>query len=176
MLLPQGYDLEKHQYFIANLLTLLLLLVFLKISGIIHIENIELLSYIFIFFGLSYAFNSFGKNRQGLLFTSTVIFLIGLILFIISKFEILQPSHLVLPALLLIIGIGFFIVWIDGEMKNQILVLSIIFLFSGIMMTILKGSITFRSFFVSLADMTVKYWPVLLIFAGVFLMYRKRNE
>jgi hypothetical protein len=67
-------------------------------------------------------------------------------------------------------------VWIDGEMKNQVITLSVIFLLSGIILTILKGSITFRSFFISLADMTAKYWPVLLIFAGVLLLYRKQNE
>lgn len=168
--------MDKHQYIITNLLILLLLIVFLKITGIIHIQNIELLSYMFIFFGLSYAFNSFGKNRPGLLFTSTVIFLFGIILFIISTFEILEPSHLVLPAILLIIGIGFLIVWIDGEMKNQILILSFIFLLSGIILIILKRSLSLRSFGVSLVDMTLKYWPVLLIFAGVFLMNRKRSE
>ena len=168
--------MEKHQSIITNLLALLLLLVFLKISGILHIQNIEILSYVFIFFGLSYAFNSFGKNRQGLLFTSTTIFLIGLTLFIFCNFEIIQPSHLLLPATLMIIGIGFLMVWIDGEMKSQILILSVLFIFSGIALTILKGSITFRSFFVSIADMTAKYWPILLIFAGVLLIYRKKSD
>ena len=168
--------MEKHQYIITNFVALLLLLVFLNITGIIHIQNIELLGYVFIFFGLSYAFNTFGQKRQGLLFTSTVIFLVGLILFIISKFEIVQPSHLLLPSTFMIIGIGFLIVWIDGEMKNQILVLSIGFIFAGIILTVLKGNITLRSFSVSLVDMTVKYWPVLVIFVGVFLIYRKRNE
>jgi len=167
--------LEKHQYIIMNILALLLLLVFLRITGIIHIQNIELLGYIFIFFGLSYAFNSFGKNKQGVLFTSTVIFLVGLLLFILSNFEILQPSHLILPAALMIIGIAFLMVWFDGEMKNQILFLSTVFIFSGILLTILKGAITFRSFSISLINMTEKYWPVLLIFAGVFLIYRKRR-
>jgi len=168
--------LEKHQQIIKNLLFLLLVLIFLKLTGIIHIQSIELLGYLFIFFGLNYAYDSFGKNRQGVLFTATVIFLIGLILFVISKFEILQPSHLILPSVLLIIGVGLLMVWIDGEMKNQVITLSVIFLLSGIILTILKGSITFRSFFISLADMTAKYWPVLLIFAGVLLLYRKQNE
>lgn len=167
--------MEKHQYIITNLLALLFLLVFLKITGIIHIQNIELLGYVFIFFGLSYAFNSFGNNRKGLLFTSTVVFLFGVILFIFSSFEILQPSHLVLPAILMIIGIGFLMVWLDGEMKNQVLILSMIFIFLGIILTIMKGSITFRSFIMSFADMTTKYWPVLLISAGVFLIYRKKE-
>lgn len=168
--------MEKHQQIIKNLLLLLLVLILLKLTGIISIQSIELLGYILIFFGLNYAYDSFGKNRQGVLFTATIIFLIGLILFIISKFEILQPSHLILPSVLLIIGVGLLMVWIDGQMKNQVIILSVIFLLFGIILTILKGSITFRSFLVSLVDMSAKYWPVLLIFAGVLLMYRKRSE
>ena len=155
---------------------MLLLLVFLKISGIMHIQNIEFLGYVFICFGLSYSFSSFGKNRPGVLFTSTIIFLIGLILFVLSNFEILQPSHLVFPATLLIIGIGFLMVWIDGDLKNSALILSFLFLASGIITIAVKGGLTFRSLFISLLNLSVKYWPVFLIFAGVFFLFRKRNE
>jgi len=76
----------------------------------------------------------------------------------------------------MIIGVGLFMVWIDGEMKNQVLFLSVIFLLSGIILTILKGNITFISFGVSLVDISAKYWPILLIFAGILLLYGKRSE
>ena len=167
--------MEKHQSIISYLLTLLLLLILLKIIGIIHIHNLELLGYVFIFFGLSYVFNSFGNSRKGVLFTSTVIFLVGLVLFIISNFEIQQLSKLIIPSSLMIIGIGLLMTYIDGDQLTFVFILSLLFIAAGIIMTITHGEITFRSFISSFIGITAKYWPILLIFAGVFLLFRKGN-
>ena len=167
--------MEKHQSIISYLLTLLLLLILLKIIGIIHIHNLELLGYVFIFFGLSYVFNSFGNSRKGVLFTSTVIFLVGLVLFIISNFEIQQLSKLIIPSSLMIIGIGLLMTYIDGDQLTFVFILSLLFIATGIIMTITHGEITFRSFISSFIGITAKYWPILLIFAGVFLLFRKGN-
>ena len=167
--------MEKHQSIISSLLTLLLLLILLKITGIINIHNIELLGYVFIFFGLSYVFNALGNNRKGVLFTSTVIFLIGMILFVISNFEIQQLSKLIIPASLIIIGTGLLITYIDGDQVIIVFVLSLLFITAGIILIITHRGITFYSFYSSFIEITKKYWLVILIFAGVYLLFRKRN-
>jgi hypothetical protein len=167
--------LEKHQSIISYLLILLLFLILLKITGFLNIHNVELLGYVLIFFGLSYVFNSFGNRRKGVLFTSTVIFLIGLVLFIISNFEIQHLSKLIVSSSLMIIGTGLLMTYIDGDQLNYILVLSLLLITAGIIITITQGEITFRSFFSSFMWVTEKYWSVVLIFAGVFLLFRKGN-
>jgi len=167
--------LEKHQSIISYLLILLLVLILLKITGFIIIHNIELLGYVFIFFGLSYVFSSLGNNRRGVLFTSTVIFLIGVALFIISNFEIQQLSKIIVPGSLMIIGIGLLMTYIDGNQMTYILILLLLFMAAGIIITITHGELTFRSFIYSFLMVTEKYWSVVLIFAGIFLLFRKGN-
>jgi hypothetical protein len=167
--------LEKRQSIISYLLTFLLILILLRIIGIINLNNIELLSYLLIFFGLSYTFNSFGKNRRGLLFISTVLFLIGLVFFIISNFEIQQMSKIIVPSSLMIIGIGLFMTYLDGNHVIFVFILSLLLIVSGIIITITHGEITISSFFSSCIGITEKYWAVLLIFLGVFLLFRKEK-
>ncbi len=167
--------MEKHQSIISYLLILLLFLILLKITGFINIHSVELLGYVFIFFGLSYVFNSFGNRRKGVLFTSTIIFLVGVVLFIISNFEIQQQSKLIIPSFLLIIGIGLLMTYIDGNQLTYFLILSLLFIIAGIIITIIHGEITFHSFCSSFLGVTEKYWSVILISAGIFLLFRKDN-
>ena len=150
-------------------------MILLKIVGFINIPNVELLGYVFIFFGLSYVFNSFGNGRKGVLFTATVIFLVGMILFIISNFEIQHLSKLYIPSSLMIIGIGLLMTYIDGDQISYILVLSLLFIAAGIIIAITYRGITFSLFFYSLIGVIAKYWSVLLIFAGIFILFRKGN-
>jgi hypothetical protein len=167
--------LEKHQSIISYLLIFLLILILLRVAGFINIQNVELLGYILIYFGLSYVFNSFGNKRKGALFTSTVIFLVGVVLFIISNFEIQQLSKLIIPSSFMIIGIGLFMTYLDGNQLTYILLLSLLFIAVGIIITIIYGEITSHSFYASFLGVTEKYWSVLLIFAGIFLLFRKGN-
>ena len=167
--------MEKHQSILSYLLILLLFFILLKITGIINIRNIELLGYVLILFGLSYVFNSFGNNRKGVLFTSTIIFLCGMVLFIISNFEITQPSKLIIPSSLMIVGIGLLMTYIDSTQITYILLLSLLFIAAGIIVTIMHGEINFHSFCLSIVGVVEKYWSVLIIFTGIFLIFRKGN-
>jgi hypothetical protein len=165
--------MEKHQSIITYLLSLLLILILLKIIGIIKIHNLELLSYVLIFAGLSYVFRSFGNRRQVVLFTSTIVFLIGVGLFIFSNFEIIPVSSLIAPSSLLIIGVALLMTYFGGASKSFILILSLILIASGIIITITRSHITIISFLSSLFVITINYWPVIIIFAGVLIFFRK---
>jgi hypothetical protein len=153
----------------------LLILIVLKIIGIANINNLELLGYVFIFLGLSYTFNSFGNKKKWILFVSTVIFLVGVSIFIISNFEILKLSSLIIPSLFMIFGLGLLMTYFDGDQITFVLILSLVLIASGIIITITRGEITILSFVVSTFRITVKYWPVLIIFLGVYLLFRKGN-
>ena len=75
----------------------------------------------------------------------------------------------------MIIGIGFLMTYIDGDQVTYSLILSLLFIAAGIIITITFGEITFRSFYSSFIGVTEKYWSVLIIFAGIFLIFRKDN-
>jgi len=75
----------------------------------------------------------------------------------------------------MIIGIGLLMTYIDGDHVTFSLILSLLFITVGIIITITYGEITFRSFYSSFIGITEKYWSVLIIFAGIFLIFRKDN-
>jgi hypothetical protein len=168
--------MEKHQSIISYLLTFLLILILFKILGVVNLYNTDLLSYLLVFLGLSYAYNSFGNNRKGILFASTVVFLIGLMLFVISNFEIQQVSKIILPSSMMIIGIGLLMIYIDGHKVTYLFVLSLLFILVGVIISITRGRLTFISFLSSGVSIAGKYWPFLVIFAGILLLYRKRKS
>ena len=143
--------------------------------GIINIPNLELLAYVFVFWGLSYVFISFGNNRRWTLFLSTIIFMVGIFLLIYSKFEIIKVHSLIIPSLLMITGIGVLITYIDGYQKPVGFILSFSLIASGLIITITHGEITITTFILSAIKIVKIYWSVILIFLGVLLLFRKRD-
>ena len=75
----------------------------------------------------------------------------------------------------MIVGIGILMIYIDGYQVSYILILSLLFIAVGIIITIIHGEITFHSFYSSFLRVTEKYWSVVLVFAGIFLLFRKGN-
>ena len=98
-----------------------------------------------------------------------------MVLFIISNFEITQPSKLIIPSSLMIMGIGLLMTYIDGNRITYILLLSLLFITAGIIVTIMHGEINFPSFCLAILGVIEKYWSVLIIFTGIFLIFRKGN-
>jgi len=98
-----------------------------------------------------------------------------MVLFVISNFEITQPSKLLIPSSLMIMGIGLLMTYIDGNQLTYILLLSFLFIAAGIIVIIIHGEINFHSFCLSIVGVVEKYWSVLIIFTGIFLIFRKEN-
>jgi hypothetical protein len=165
----------KNQSIIVYLLTFLILSVFLRMIGIIEVGNTELLGYILIFYGVSQTYLSIGKNRKGYLFTGTFLFLTGIFLFIISNFEFDNTRELIFPSLLFITGICCLMLFIDDRKKSY-LIISVTLIFTGLMVTVFVGSLSFSVFIQALVNIILKYWLVVLIVLGIILILHKEEK
>jgi hypothetical protein len=161
---------SKHQSILIYLLAFLVLSVALRIFNIIDFNSNEILSYAFILYGISVVYVSLGRNKRITLFFGSILFLIGIVLFVINNFDFMHPGQLLFPSLIFIIGISLLIVFFDNSSNIGLLVISCIFLFFGIIYTIFFGSISANLFLLSIERIVLKYWPVLIIILGIIFL------
>ena len=166
---------KHHQSILIYLLTFLALSILLKFWGIIDFDNREIFGYGLIFYGISLVYISFGNNQRGRLFIGSIIFLSGLFLYIISKFEFFQESALLVPALLLIFSISFLMLFLDNLHDKTVLLVSVLFFISGTIVTIYNGEISFPVFLNAIWHITLNYWPVVIIAVGIILIIHREK-
>jgi hypothetical protein len=159
-----------YQSILTYLLIFLALALILKIFGIISLSGSELVGYAFVFFGVSSSYVSFGQDQPLSLFLGTIIFLIGILLYIVNNFLIFWNSQLYLPTSLLMVGIAFLMVYYDDTKRKKVIILSGIFLLLGIIFTITIGNISFVSFYGSMFRVAGNYWPVIIITIGILFL------
>jgi uncharacterized membrane protein len=116
-----------------------------------------------------------GKNKTGVLFTGTTLFLAGVLLFILNNFQLENYLRITISAAILVIGINFFMLFIDNTSHKIFLVISILFFAAGILFTLSWGSLSFNSFFDSAVYIASKYWPILIIVGGIILIIRREE-
>ena len=168
--------MERQQPLITYLLTFIIFAVLLKLLGIIDFANTEILSYAFIFYGISSVYISLGKKQKLFLFSGTIVFLIGLLLFIINNFTIFSPITLILPASLLMLGIAFLMLFIDEQNKVIYLLISIIFLLFGLVAVVKRSSFKIITFLESIWHVTKIYWPIIIVVALILLVIRRSER
>ena len=166
---------KHHQSILIYLLTFLALSILLKFWGIIDFDNREIWGYGLIFYGISLVYISFGNNQRGRLFLGSIIFLSGLFLYLISKFEFFQVSVLIIPALLLLFSISFFMLFLDNYHDRTVLLISVLFFISGTVVTLFNGEISFPVFLNSIWHIVLNYWPVVLIAVAIILIIHREK-
>ncbi len=155
--------MNNNKPILIYLLTFLVLSIILRLFGIINIESTELVGYALIFYGISLVYTSFGQNRAGVLFTGSLLFLVGFLLYLLNNFNFANKKDIIFPSVLFILGINFLMLFFDDPAKKNFLAISAALVLSAIIVTIVLGSITFQSFLSTISDIAVKYWPVLLV-------------
>lgn len=162
--------MSNSQPIFIYLLIFLALSIVLKLFGVIDVTTVELLGYALIFYGITLVYTSFGKNHTGILFIGSSLFLTGLLLFLINNFEFTNSNEIIFPAVLLIIGINFLMLFLDNTERLSFIAVSLTAIFSAIIVTFLLGSITFRTFFISIINIVEKYWPIVIIAVGLIVL------
>lgn len=152
------------------LLIFLVLSIILKLFGVIDVSNTELLGYAFIFYGIAMVYTSFGRNQPVVLFFGSSLFLTGFLLFLISNFDFDDGNEIIFPSILLILGIDFLMLFFNNTKKKNFLAISLTSVLSAVVVTILLGSITFNNFYISIINIVAKYWPIVLIAAGLLVL------
>lgn len=162
--------MKIYQSILTYLLIFLALALILKIFGIIFLTGSELFGYAFIFFGISSAYVSLGQQQAPSLFLGTIIFLIGILLYVINNFLIFWNSQLYIPVSMLMVGIAFFMVFFDDTSRKKSFISSVTFIFLGIILTIITGELKPGSFISAVFDVAGSYLPVLIITLGILFL------
>lgn len=166
----------KLQPILIYALAFLIISLILKLFGLIYLDNIELLAYTFIFYGISSVYVSFGNNKRFQLFIGTTAFLIGIIFFLVSNFDIFNSSSLIFPSALLILGICSWMLFLDNTDDKAVLFISIIFILLGVIYSISVGTLRIGSFLNSIFSITIKYWIVALITLIIIILLKRDDN
>ena len=73
----------------------------------------------------------------------------------------------------MIIGVGLLMTYIDGDQRTVVFILSLLFIASGIIITISHGEITFNSFYLSFIRVIEKYWLGIINFCRSLSIIKK---
>jgi hypothetical protein len=160
--------MNKSQPILTYTLSFLILAVLFKIIGLLNVNNEEILAYTFVFYGISSVYSSLGKNKKFRLFLGTVVFLIGIIFFVINNFDIVNLSRMIFPAIILTAGIGFLMLYIDNTNDKTILYVSAAFILPGLFYSIYFGTMKPGLFINSIYQIILKYWIIVIITAIIF--------
>lgn len=155
--------------------------VFFLTLGIVYLftdnNNLSAHSYIFatyIIFGIIGTFFYTGYNRA-MLFLSSAIFMIGIYKFLIYNFELLNKLSYPFPVVIIIFGVGNFILFLDNTREKAFLIISLISLATGILAFIYRG-FWFVIFGNNLCQIVLAYWEIFLIFVGVNLLLPYKED
>jgi hypothetical protein len=166
---------NKTNSVILYLIILILASVFLRITGIISFTSIELLSWIFMLTGITGVLYSFGLDRKGLLFISSTAFLVGIIIFINSRFDLEDTRMLLFPSVLFVIGIGFLLLFLDDTSLRVFGIISLLFLTAGVIYMMFLRDFVFTGFFISFWNLLKSYWFVLILVTGLVFLLRRET-
>ncbi len=168
--------MEKSQPILTYSLSFLILAMLFKMLRIIDLGNEEILAYTFIFYGISSVYVSMGMNKRLRLFIGTVVFLIGIIFFVLVYFDIFYSSKIIFPSALLILGISSLMLFLDNTDDKAILFISLIFILLGIVYSASIGMMRLGSFLFSFYHIILKYWIIILITVIIVVIVKREDK
>jgi len=159
-----------YQSILTYLLIFFALTILLRFLGIINIASSEVIGYGLIFFGGASVYISLGRNQKITLFLGTTIFLVGILLYVINNFLIFWDSYLLIPSLLIIPSLGFFVLFVEDYRNKRLLLISLLLFLFGLSTVVLYGQFNLNLFLSSIISVASNYWRVIFILAIIFII------
>lgn len=144
--------------------------------GIIYLEPDEIFGNSFVLYGILSAAISFRKQKKGVLFFGSVSFLLGLTLYLVSSFDLVNTNAIVFPALMFIFSASFFMLFLDDFKGKIFLLLSVVFFVSGLISTILIGTFSTATFFNAFGEIITRYWIIELLILLALIWYNFQRD
>jgi hypothetical protein len=117
--------------------------------------------------GAVLAFSAFTNNEQGKIFFGTILFLFGLFFFLRSLDIIRHGNHVFWPALLMIIGFAFLMLFVSNAREWVLLIPSVLFVGLGVVFMLAELRYLY---YWDVWCAIGQYWPVVLILIGIGLI------
>jgi len=156
------------------LLILFILITFLSLLGVVSLTAMDIATYAFLCWGISFFYSSYLKQYQTGIVIGSVLFLTGSILFVFTRFEILNFGTVFFPSALLIIGLSLLVANLLTKPNSILVLLSILSLFAGTWLTISRGTATMELYLTAAYDLFKYYW-VIVFCVGMIIFLTARN-
>ncbi len=169
--------MRKYQSLFTYLLLFLALALILKLFGFIHLSGWAIFGYALIFYGISDVYLSLGKNRKISLFFGTVLFLIGILIYVLNNFLIFWGMAVLIPSVFFIPGIAYLMLSYDNPSVKKYYIIGIVLILAGLFTTVINGQFNFSSFYHSMLKITSYYWQIVLIITVIliFITFEEKN-
>jgi len=162
------------------LLILFIIITFLSLLRIVPLTALEIAAYACLFWGISFFYTSYLKQYHTGVVIGSVLFLTGTIIFVFTRFEILNFGTVFIPSVLFIIGLSLLIANLLTKVNSVSVVFSILSLFAGTWLVISRGTATVELYLSSLFALAKSYWIVILFLAGIIFLaarnFKKTND
>ena len=125
------------------------------------------------FIGIWMTISSILYKQRGKVFSGSFVFLLG-VMFFLSNYQYIDLNYnIVIPALLVIIGLSFFMLFAYEPKDWGLLFPSIVFLGFGLFITFTNLGYFFYS---EIWDFLAIYWPILFILVGISLLFSRSRR
>ncbi len=142
-------------------------------TGLINIRFYQILWIALALWGFFITIRGFSTSNNGKIFLGTVLFLTG-ISFIINSFGLIETPHRIfLPAVFIIFGFAFLMMFVNNFREYSSFILSIIFF--GIGGVLIFAEIGYLNRWDVLYYVKT-YWPIILIIFGAGLIFKRRQK
>lgn len=150
--------------------------IFLNFVGLTNTSFLKGFAFLFMFYGLITIITLFQSGNRGKLFFATVFLNIGIILYVIENYEILNYYNIILPSILFVIGAGLFVVYLENLSEFPILVSALFFMVLSLI-AILMFDNRIVQFAHRVTLIIFDYWPLFMILFGlVLILYKPKNS
>ncbi|MCH9029210.1 MAG: hypothetical protein IH819_06255 [Bacteroidetes bacterium] len=166
----------RNNLILIYLLVFVAILIFLRALGVIYISNDELLGYVLIIYGLSLFYSSFISGRKIFLFIGSTTFLIGIIFFLFSNFQFQNTHDFILPAVIFILSISSFMVYLSDTTQKISVYIAIILCALGVGAMVLISKNGIVGYFANIVFITEIYWPMLIILIVVVMLVNRDSK
>jgi hypothetical protein len=135
----------------------------------------ELLGMVMIIFGIPSVYFSLNGEKRNELFLFTIIFLIGIVLVVESRFALVDTKGLVFSSVLFIGGAAFFMLFIDNLKEKVFLSISIALLILGFVSTNIFRQIGIINAAHNIVSLLKNFLPAILIILGAVVFAARKK-
>ena len=158
------------------LLILFIIITLLSLLGIVPLTALEITAYACLFWGISFFYTSYLKQYHTGVVIGSVLFLTGTIIFVFTRFEILNFGTVFIPSVLFVIGLSLLIANLLTKVNSVSVVFSILSLFAGTWLVISRGTATVELYLSSVYTLAKSYWIVVLVLAGIIFLAARNSK
>jgi hypothetical protein len=145
--------------------------------GLVDIDFNALLGCALLLYGLVSTYTSFGKdNSRGTLFLSVCVFLLGVLLFVISFFDIPSYRGLYIASVLFITGSAFLILYLQNHIEHLLLFIALFMILLSCITIYFYNSVSIIQFADKIAGKIIDNWELVFILFGFSLLAGSGKE